>query len=138
VLDFNSDFGQRIARRLGAEQIIWLTTVGPDLTPQPNPVWFLWDGATFLIYSQPDRPKLRNIRLHQRVSLNLDAGPSGEDVGVLLGEARIEPDAPPATQVAAYIEKYKTYIAALKMTPESFAQSYSVTVRVTPDRLRGF
>ena len=29
----------------------WMTTVGDDGTPQPNPVWFLWDEDGFLVFS---------------------------------------------------------------------------------------
>jgi hypothetical protein len=31
-------FGERVARRLREEAVIWLTTMGADGTPQPNPV----------------------------------------------------------------------------------------------------
>ena len=48
-LDPSTEFGARVERRLPDERIIWLTTVGPDNTPQPSPVWFFWDGETFLI-----------------------------------------------------------------------------------------
>src|SRR3954451_7916261 len=44
-------FGERVAQRLREEVVIWLTTTGADGTPQPAPVWFLWEGETFLIYT---------------------------------------------------------------------------------------
>ena len=40
--DAGTPFGDRVRERLVDEQVIWLTTVGADGTPQPNPVWFLW------------------------------------------------------------------------------------------------
>lgn len=42
--DADSEFGQRVRARLRDEQVIWFTTVGADGTPQPNPVWFIWQG----------------------------------------------------------------------------------------------
>ena len=42
-----------VEQRLREEPIIWLTTVRPDGRPHTVPVWFLWDGETFLIFSQP-------------------------------------------------------------------------------------
>ena len=67
-LDTTSEFGARVERRLGRDLIAWLTTVSPSGTPQPSPVWFLWDRETFLIYSRPDTPKLRNIRSRPTVA----------------------------------------------------------------------
>ncbi|WP_433713481.1 hypothetical protein ACQP2U_04190 [Nocardia sp. CA-084685] len=37
-----------------------------------------------------------------------------------------------------WTEKYAEGLASLSMTEEQFHAEYSVTVRVTPDRLRGF
>ena len=53
-IDTTTEFGQRVMRRLQEEVVVWLTTVDASDTPQPRPVWFLWEGETFLIYSQPD------------------------------------------------------------------------------------
>ena len=54
--DTTTDFGRRVERRLRDEYLVWLTTVRADGLPQPSPVWFLWDGETVLIYSQPGKP----------------------------------------------------------------------------------
>ena len=68
-------------------------------TPQPVPVWFLWDGdASILLYSRPDQPKLRNIGRNPRVSLHLDGNGQGGDVVVCLGEAFVSDD-PPSDRV---------------------------------------
>jgi len=136
-LDTTTEFGRRVARRLREELIAWLVTVRPDQTPQPVPVWFLWDGQTFLVYSQPDTPKLRNIARSPRVALHLDGNGTGGDIVVLTGEARVVPDAPPANEIPAYVEKYRQGMTGIGMTPETFARAYSVALRVTPTRLQG-
>jgi PPOX class probable F420-dependent enzyme len=136
-LDETTEFGARVARRLREEEVIWLTTAAPGQTPQPSPVWFLWDGESVLIFSQRDRPKLRNIERNPNVALNLNCSAAGGDVVVISGRAAIPPDAPPATDVPAYLEKYRAPIARIGMTPESFAAEYRVAVRVTPTGLRG-
>lgn len=136
-LDTSTEFGARVERRLRQETIVWLTTVSPTAAPQPSPVWFLWEGATLLIYSRPDTPKLRNIARHPTVSLHFDGNGTGGDIVVLTGEARLASDAPPADAVPAYLEKYRKGIARIGMTPESFARTYSLAIRVTPARLRG-
>ena len=136
-IDTGSEFGARAARRLRDELIYWLVTVAPDGMPQPSPVWALWDGETFLIYSRPDTPKLRNVASRPRVALHLDGNGQGGDIVIVTGDARIASDAPAADRVAAYVAKYREAMRRIGMTPESFTRAYSVAVRVTPARLRG-
>ena len=66
-------------RRLRSEQVAWLTTVRADGQAQSSPVWFLWDGDSFLLYSQPDAQKVRNVAANPKVSLHL-----GDDARVLV------------------------------------------------------
>lgn len=136
-IDTTSEFGKRAAQRLRDELIYWLVTVGPDGTPEPSPVWALWDGETFLIYSRPATPKLRNVVARPRVALHLDGDGRGGDIVIVTGEARLTPDAPPADRVPEYVAKYREGFRRINMTPEAFARAYSVALRVTPSRLRG-
>lgn len=117
---------------------MWLTTVRADGTPQSSPVWFLWDGREFLIYSEPEKPKVRNIRKNGRVSLNLNSDDSGGDVAAFTGQARIDRRAPAAKDLPEYAKKYARGIKAIGMTPESFSKSYSVAIRVRPDGVRAW
>ena len=57
TIDNSTEFGARIERQLNDELVIWLTTVGKSGTPQPNPVWFSWNGAEILVFSQPGKAK---------------------------------------------------------------------------------
>jgi PPOX class probable F420-dependent enzyme len=137
LIDTATEFGRRVARRLEQDRLIWLTTVGRDGTPQPSPVWFLWDGESVLMYSRPNTPKLRHIRANPNVSLNFDGNGQGGDIVVLTGQARVANDEPPANRVAAYTAKYGEMITRIGMDAETFARGYSVAVRITPTRLRG-
>jgi PPOX class probable F420-dependent enzyme len=138
AIDTTTPFGERAQRRLRDAKIGWLTTTSEDATPQPVPVWFLWDGAeSFLIYSKPGTAKLRNIAARPRVSLNLDGNGAGGDVIVVLGDAAVTDD-PPADALPGYVEKYAAFIARNDWTPASFAAEYSVPLRITATRLRGF
>ncbi len=136
-IDTSTEFGARVARRLQDESVMWLTTVRADGSPDPSPVWFHWDGQRFLIYSQPNTQKLRNVERNPRVALNFDGNGQGGDIIVFVAEARVAPDEPPAHQVPAYAAKYAERIPRLGMTPEQFSQAYSVPIRVTPTKLRG-
>ncbi len=132
LIDTTTEFGSRVARRLEQERIIWLVTVRADLTPQARPVWFLWDGETFLIYSQPNAPKLRNIAHSPKVALHLNGDVYGNDIVIVTGEAGIVADAPLPTQVPAMAAKYHA---------QDFARNihgYDVAIRVKPTTLRGF
>lgn len=131
-------YGERVARRLREERIAWLTTTGADGTPQPNPVWFFWDEGTILVYSLPDAARVAHIKKNPRVSLNFNSNERGGDIVVITGDARLEPDEPPASTNQVYIEKYAEFMARLKYTPDSFADKYSLAIRITPTKLRGF
>lgn len=137
-IDTSTEFGKRIARQLGDETVVWLTTVGRSGTPAPNPVWFLWHGEQVLIASQPDKAKLHNIAARPRVALNFNATHSGGDVGVISGTAEIDDNPIRGDELAAYNSKYGQDIAHLGMTNDQFHADYSVLVRITPDKLRGF
>ncbi|MBK9711495.1 MAG: TIGR03667 family PPOX class F420-dependent oxidoreductase [Kouleothrix sp.] len=136
-LDTSTDFGARVARRLAEERLIWLTTVRADMVPQPSPVWFLWQDGTFLIYSKPNTQKLRNIERNTAVSLHFDGDGRGGNIIIFAGAGRIEPQAPPAHQVAEYAEKYAELIKRIGVTAEQFALAYSVPLLVTATGLRG-
>jgi PPOX class probable F420-dependent enzyme len=136
-LDLNTEFGARVERRLRDERVIWLTTVRPDLTPQPSLVWFVWEAGTLLIYSKPNMPKLRNIEQNPTVALNFDSDTRGGNVVVFTGTAIIDRQAPSLDQIPAYVEKYAANIAGMQLSPASFGLAYSVPIRVTLERLRG-
>jgi PPOX class probable F420-dependent enzyme len=126
--------GENVERRFREEEVAWLTTVRSDGQPQSVPVWYLWDGEGFLIYSQPNRQKLRNIARNPRVGLNLNSDAHGGSVVRVEGTAEVLEDAPPATELPEYLEKYRDGISRIGYDEEGFAREYSVAVRVTPAR----
>ena len=132
-------FGERVARRLRNERLIWLTTVDAKGMPQPNPVWFLWDEATatFLVYSRADAKRLTHIQHNPRVTFNFDGNGSGGDIIVISGMAQVSADDPSADQLPAYVEKYDDFIATRYDTPEKFASIYPVALRIQPITIRG-
>jgi PPOX class probable F420-dependent enzyme len=137
IIETHSEFGQRVARRLAEERIGWLTTVNSKGMPQPRPIWFLWDGETFLIYSRANAYKIRHIEAHPQVSLNLDGDGLGGDIIIFTGEAWLDEDAPPANEISAYVEKYKDGMKRINMTPEQFAEVYPIAIRIKPLKVRG-
>jgi PPOX class probable F420-dependent enzyme len=132
-------FGERVARRLRDERLIWFTTVDAKGTPQPTPVWFLWDEATstILMYSRADAKRLAHIQQNPRVAFNLDGNGNGGDIIVITGEAQVSPGDPPADQLPVYVKKYRDFITRSYQRPERFAEMYSVALRIRPIAIRG-
>ncbi len=130
-------FGERVLRRLNDEIVGWLTTVDPDGTPRPSPLWFLWEGDTMLIYSKDGTSRTRNLARNPACSFNFDGNGTGGDIIVLEGIAVVAED-PPSTENAEYQAKYRDEIPGIGMTPGTFAIGYPVPIRFTPRRLRGF
>ena len=123
-------------RRLRSEPVAWLTTVRADGQAQASPVWFLWDGETFLLYSQPGAQKVRNLAANPKVALHLGDDGNGGDVVSFEGTATVEPDGPRADRVDGYLAKYQAAIEALGYEPGPFARTYSTAIRVRPTRVR--
>ena len=136
MLDPSKQGHAQAERRLRSEPIAWLTTVRADGQAQASPVWFLRDGETFLLYSQPDAQKVRNLAANPRVALHLDDDGTGGDVVTFEGTATVEPDNPRADRVDGYLTKYETAIETLGYEPGPFARTYSTAIRVRPTRVR--
>lgn len=137
-LDFATRFGRRVNRRLQNEKIIWLTTVGADRTPQPRPVWFHWDGRTILIFSEKRTAKLRHVARNPRVALSFNTDTDGDNVVVLIGEARVLDREPSAARVKAYLRKYRQGIRDIGMTVPQFTTAFVAPILVRPVAMRGF
>ncbi len=136
LIDPENESAVRVDARLRNDLVAWLITVAPDGTPMPTPVWFWWDGATMLVYSQPGKPKLRNIATNARVAVALRTDPIASELAVITGDAVVDQSAPKADDHGEYIEKYRSEIARLGSNPAEFAEGYSVPIRITPTRLR--
>jgi PPOX class probable F420-dependent enzyme len=135
-LDPNNAFHARAAERLKTEEVGWLVTVSDDGTPQPSPVWFLWDGAdTLLIYSQ-DHPKTRYIAARPRVAFHFN-DENGGNVVTLTGSAIVDSIQPKIIDHAGYRAKYDEAIKRIGYTTESFSDAYAVAIVVTLEKLRG-
>lgn len=134
MFDTSTGTGARALRRLREEQIAWLTTVRRDGMPQPVPVWFLWEGESFLIYTSAEAHKLKNIRSNPRAAMNLNSGADGDDIVRAEGRAELLQDFPPPDEHPEYLEKYRRGMALVSGDPESFAGYYGTAFRITPER----
>jgi PPOX class probable F420-dependent enzyme len=132
----STEISEKYAQMIEKSEFIWFTTVRADGMPQPTPVWFVRDGDTFLIYTTPTSQKAKNLSANPHVALGL-ANEDAGDVFIVQGEATIDSSVPVPTQNAAYFGKYKDGITEIGMTPESFDQTFTVPIRITPKLVRG-
>ena len=109
--------------------------MGGDGRPYTVPVGFVWEGQTLLIFSQPKKQKLRNIRKNPRVTLALDETERGHDVVIVEGTAELIDDPQISMKMPAYVEKYGASIESMGWTLESMAADYSQAIRVTPTKI---
>ena len=140
MIDLNTKFGRFAKKHLKSEYFVWLTTVDANGTPQPRPVWFIWEADTVLIFSQAKAHKLKHILNNPNVSLHFNTeDEKGEKrLVIFTGTAKIDTKSPSADKLSAYIRKYKSGIIDLNSTPEQFGREYSVAIRITLTNLRGW
>ena len=126
---------KHVVTRLKRDLVIWLATVGGDGLPHVVPVWFWWDGKSFLIYSVPGQ-KVRDLQANPNVALHLNTDPVGEDVVRIEGTAKIDPRQAPAYKVPGYLRKYREQIQGFDWTPKFFSDKYHYAIRVKPTRFQ--
>jgi PPOX class probable F420-dependent enzyme len=134
MLDLTREEDAHVDQRLRNEIMIWLGSTRPDGRPHLVPVWFLWDGSTFLIFSQPKAQKLRNIRHNPVVVLALDTAELGDDIVRIEGRAELVSDPDLKATLPAFAQKYAARLQAMGDTAEQMAASFSQAIRITPTR----
>lgn len=122
---------EQFTRRL-ADTVVWLTTVSAMNRPASRPVWFVFDGAQLIVFSRPDAVKVKHIENNPYVSLSFNTTDQGLDVLVISGKAEIDRTLVPSTAPGGYLAKYEPRYATIGLDRETFDQTYSVGVRITP------
>src|SRR5216684_2454913 len=134
MLDLTQKKDVHIDERLRSNIIVWFTTVRADGRPHSVAVWFLWDGSQILIFSQPNKQKLRNLQHNPHVVLALDNTKNGGDAIVIEGKAELIDNTEVNSTLPAYAEKYTPMLNEMGLSPESMAADYSQAIRVTPTK----
>ena len=121
----------RVLRR---QKVVWLSTARPDGRPNLVPIWFLWDGSAFLIFSKPDAQKVRNLRRNPDVMLALGDADRDFDVQLVAGRAELLDRTTHELLPPALVKKYSRQLRALGLSPCEYAETYSQPIRVVPAR----
>lgn len=131
----STPLGSWVRERLREDPIAWLTTVDESSIAQPNPVWFLWDGESILVYNMAKARRLVDIGRRPEVTIHLDDYGRDGDAVILIGAAEIVPHEPPADQHPAFLEKYRH---RMDVSPDKWARTFPVALRIRPARFRGY
>jgi len=138
-IDTSTTFGADVIKRLENQKLAWLTTVDSNGTPQPNPVWFIWDDGVIFIFSKPNQAKLNNIQRSGRVAVNLEATADEEHITIFTGQAEIIDRADlPAGILDRYAERYAQGMKGIQLTRAEYEAAYTIPIRFTPAKLRGW
>jgi PPOX class probable F420-dependent enzyme len=125
---------QEVSDRLSSDQYGWLTTVAKSGQPVPKLVWFYLDGSDVIVYSEPGAAKVRHIKAHPRVSLNLDSDGNGSGIIVVGGNATIEAEGANPLDDERYRAKYAEAAKSFGFT-EEFIAAYNTRVRISIDKV---
>lgn len=129
------EVSSQVAERLAKEQIIWLTTTRADGMPLPNPVWFLWNGRQFLVFTEPGSVKIKNMARNPRVALNFNSDFDGGEAAIFQAEADLSDVPVSESDLKDYLLKYQEGLASINITPEILTSDYRL-VRLTPIKFR--
>lgn len=137
-IDFTTEHGKKVRQLLDTEVSVWLITVSASGEPQPNPVWFVWEKDSFLIWSESDSKRISNIKANPKVAIAFSGDHELHEVTVFKGTAELDESGPPLIDHPGYTEKYKNKWEHVGMTEEGASKLFSTRIRMRPSRLRGF
>jgi PPOX class probable F420-dependent enzyme len=138
-MDTSTDLAAaRLDRFLAHEDVLWLSSVGPDGAPHLVPTWFVWDGGQITIVSKPGARKVTNLRSDPRVMVAMGDPQADFDVGMLQAIAHLEPVPTAPGLPVGFAAKYGVRIAGLGLSEAQFAATYAQVIRLTPVRALGW
>jgi PPOX class probable F420-dependent enzyme len=125
---------QEVSDRLSSDKYGWLTTVAKSGQPVPRLVWFYFDGKDVTVYTEPNAAKVRHIKAHPRVSLNLDSDGNGAGIIIVGGVASVDAEGADPLQDEQYVAKYAEYAASLGFS-EEFLGAYNMRLKIAVDKV---
>lgn len=128
-----ADLTPEIVDRLKSDSYGWLTTVAKSGQPVPKLVWFFFDGTDIVVYTEPGAAKVRHVRNHPQVSLNLDSDGNGGGIIVVGGPARVDAEGIDLREDAPYWAKYRQLSDQFGLT-ESMG-NFSTRLRISIEKV---
>lgn len=129
----SAELTSEVIDRLNSGHDAWLTTVAKSGQPVPKLVWFFFDGTDIIIYTEPGAAKVRHIRNHPRVSVNLDSDGNGGGIIVIGGPAAVDAEGVDAREDAPYWAKFQAAADQFGLTDAMGA--YSTRLRISIEKV---
>jgi PPOX class probable F420-dependent enzyme len=123
-----------VEARLRTSRVAWLSTTSADGVPAIVPVWFLWDGGSFLVFSKPHARKARNMSANPRVMLAIGEPEDDFDVQLIEGRAELVDGAAGERMRAEVATKYRAWLDGIGLGTDEFGATYAQAIRITPTR----
>ena len=127
------EFNNEVSDRLTRGNYGWLTTVAKSGQPVPKLVWFYFDGTDVIVYTEPGAAKVRHIRAHPQVSLNLDSDGNGGGIIVVGGTAAVDSEEADPRDDGPYWAKYADLAEQFGLTEAM--PGYNVRLRISVDKV---
>ena len=127
------EFTQEVSDRLTGDDYGWLTTVAKSGQPVPKLVWFYFDGTDVIVYTEPSAAKVRHIKAHPQVSLNLDSDRNGGGIIVVGGTAAVDSEEADPRDDGPYWAKYADLAEQFGLTEAM--PGYNVRLRISVDKV---
>ncbi len=117
-----------------------MATVRSDGSPHVAPVWYLWNGETVKVMSEPTAVKVRNIRHDPRVSLSIATNREPYEYAIVKGTAALsEIGAPEVRELLWEISiHYRGQEAGERYAEQTFKEISFVILTVTPEKISGW
>jgi PPOX class probable F420-dependent enzyme len=128
------EFTQEVSDRLASDKYGWLTTVAKSGQPVPRLVWFYFDGTDVIVYTEPNAAKVRHVRAHPRVSLNLDSDGNGAGIIIVGGVTSVDAEGADPLADERYVAKYGEYAESLGFSKE-FLAAYDTRLKIAVDKV---
>jgi PPOX class probable F420-dependent enzyme len=127
------EFTQEVSDRLTGDDYGWLTTVAKSGQPVPKLVWFYFDGTDVIVYTEPSAAKVRHIKAHPQVSLNLDSDRNGGGIIVVGGTAAVDSEDADPRADGPYWAKYADLAEQFGLT--GAMPGYNVRLRISVEKV---
>ncbi len=112
-------------------QIAVLTTVGPDSTPLPTPIWYDYRDGKFFMTTGKKSQKVKNMRANPRVSLCIDERTMPYKGVIAVGTATIS-DQDVAETMYQIFGRYVPEAVAKRLADSYLGQQPQVVISVSP------
>jgi PPOX class probable F420-dependent enzyme len=127
------DESKKIAEFLAEPHLADLVTLMADGAPHVAPVWYSWDGESYVVLAEPSTVKIRNIRGDARVAMSIASRQAPYSYVLVQGKATItetDTDALLFELAYRYMGKTEGHEYAVKTQQEETF----VLITVTPDK----